>query len=134
MAKNEQPQMPWIDRTHLCDKGIPGSPNRGWVDSSNRWVVMAYNTPSADGTEWEGVIRVAIKCHDDRRNGKEIIVPWTAIQNVKEKLFPGRLAIEIYPPRDRLVDVAPLRWLWVLPKGFVIPFTLESCQTELIAT
>lgn len=121
--------MKWIDRSEIA-KRLPytagGSPIAGYVCARNRWVVQVFPVPSVDGTSWEGLLRVGIKLHDKRGRGREIIGNWSRIQEIKEDLFPGRLAIEVYPPSEQVVDVAPLRWLWVFPEGCKLPFSLSN--------
>jgi hypothetical protein len=46
------------------------------------------------------------------------------MQAIKDAHWPHRLAVEIYPPRHAIVDVAPMRWLWILPAGAALPFNL----------
>ena len=51
---------------------------------------------------------------------------WAEKQQIKDELFgKNRVAIEVYPTEDRLVDTADVYHLWVLPKGFRLPFGIH---------
>lgn len=53
-------------------------------------------------------------------------VPWALKQEIKDELFGIRsVAIEVFPARKNLVDVCDVYHLWVLPKGFEIPFGIH---------
>lgn len=109
-------------------------PDRVWLSDSKRWVVQQFAVPSADGTPWEGMKRVGISHYRKANTPKSQVViekTWSAIQEIKETLFPGYLAIEVYPADSQVVDVAPMRWLWLLPAGATLPFTLSGSQIEL---
>lgn len=52
-------------------------------------------------------------------------IPWKIKQQIKNELFgPGRVAVEVFPTEEELVDSADIYHLWVLPAGFVMPFTI----------
>jgi hypothetical protein len=71
---------------------------------ANSWLmVMCY--------ERFGVEYVGLRRHDR----KEFQSPWSVVQEIKERFFAGRCAVEFYPAQDDLVDDAPMRWLWMLP-------------------
>lgn len=91
--------------------------------------MQAFAVPSVVGTPWQGMLRVGINQYrvaGDPRSGCEIVTNWSTIQEIKEALFPGRLAIEVYPSDHEVVNVAPMRWLWVLPAGCRLPFSLKG--------
>jgi len=48
------------------------------------------------------------------------------MQAIKDQFWPHRQAVEIYPPAAEVVDVAPMRWLWILPAGEALPFDLRA--------
>lgn len=107
--------------------GLKGDPPvAAWKSDNNCWAVLAYSVPTTDGTPWEGTLRVGIKHVDRRGRDREVVENWSFLQAIKEKLFPGRLAIEIYPPASQLVDVAPMRWLWLLPPDARLPISLSG--------
>lgn len=52
---------------------------------------------------------------------------WHDLQRVKNELCgEHRLAIEVYPAADRLVDAQNAYHLWVLPEGFELPFGIHE--------
>lgn len=122
------PKLPWVDRTNAARWPFDTvRPTACYVDSSNRWTVQVFPEPEAKG--WH---RVGIKCFTTSHRNEQIRVNWSAIQSIKESLFPGRLALEIYPAPDDVVDVAPMRWLWIAPRGWRLPFHLSGEKTELV--
>lgn len=51
---------------------------------------------------------------------------WAEKQQIKNELFgENRVAIEIYPKQDRLVDEADVYHLWVFDKKFNLPFGIH---------
>lgn len=70
-------------------------------------------------TEWGSVEHAAI------RNLASTDIPWSEKQRIKNELFAKeRVAIEVFPAESNLVDEANMYHLWVLPKGFEMPFTI----------
>ena len=125
--------MKWHDRTAVM-KNIPfekQTPVAGYVDSTNRWVVQVFAVDTVVDTPWEGMVRVGIKFHSRTQKGLEIEQRWSVLQEIKEDLFPGRLAIEVYPPEAQVVDVAPMRWLWVFPAGCQLPISLSGMRDHV---
>lgn len=48
---------------------------------------------------------------------------WWEAQRIKDELAgKDRTAVEVYPPRDEIVDGADMFHIWVLPEG--LPFGL----------
>lgn len=65
--------------------------------------------------------------HAAIRNVSETDIPWAAMQRIKDEIFgPRRVAVEVFPPADELVDEANMYHLWILPEGFALPFTLTG--------
>lgn len=103
-----------------------------WVDRGRGWCVQIWNkqTPLCDGTPWDGSLRVAVS-HTSAETFRQHIeenpsvqITWDELQAIKDRFWPDQIAIEIYPPRDKIVNVDDLRWLWVLPIGAQLPFHL----------
>lgn len=97
----------------------------GWF-VNNAYSVRLWKQPSLgirtveDWDEAEGVLQVSIMRVDGKPG-----VPWPDKQRIKDELVgEGRLAIEVFPPKDQLVDPANLYYLWVLPVGYDLPFRL----------
>lgn len=110
------------------------------VDRKRGWVVQVWTgmsaTPGCINTPWEGTARICVK-HSKAKNVAQansrkfdLPITWDELQEIKEWLFPGRIALEVYPPADKVVDVANLRWLWVLPPSAVLPFNLQSTSMQ----
>lgn len=60
-------------------------------------------------------------------NGGDI--PWAIKQEIKNELCGFKaVAIEIYPAQKNLVDMADIYHLWVLPKGYIIPFGIHPTR------
>lgn len=133
-AKPTRPPSELIDVSERCLEWPfhdSVAPIEGYVDRSNRWTVMVFPVPSVLGTPWEGMLRVGIRCvpmPTEPDNPVEILMTWSQIQAIKNQLWPDQIAIEVFPPADQLVDVAPMRWLWVFPKGVRLPFSLSSLE------
>lgn len=72
-------------------------------------------------TDWGTVEQMMV-----RRNDGGTDVPWSDMQRIKDELCgPERAAVQVFPPRSELVDVANIYHLWVFPLGFVLPFGLR---------
>lgn len=115
-------------------------PTAVWLEKQGGWVVQVWSgvsaTPGCINTPWEGTARICVK-HSKAKNVAQansrkydIPITWDELQAIKEWLFPGRIALEVYPPADKVVDVANLRWLWILPAGAVLPFNLQSTSMQ----
>lgn len=111
------------------------------VDRKRGWVVQVWTglaaTPACIGTPWEGTARISVT-HTKARDPKQfeskkfdIPIEWDELQEIKEWLFPGRIAVEVYPPESKVINVANMRWLWVLPLGAMLPFNLQATQQRL---
>ena len=67
-------------------------------------------------TEWGTVLHLAC------RNAGGTDIPWSDLQWIKDQLAgSNRVAFQAYPPKDELVDAAPMYHLWVLPPGSRLP-------------
>ena len=118
----------------------PSAPRWAYVDLARGVVVQVWDnaTTGCDGTPWEGTLRVAVK-HSSGRTPKQvqgrdhsIPITWDELQAIKDHFWPGRIAIEVYPPKESIVNVADLRWLWVLPPGAMLPFNLQDKSTNIL--
>ena len=118
------------------------APQHAYVDRSRGVCVQVwqYATPGCNGTPWQGTLRVAVK-RTSAQTRKEaddrslaIPITWDELQAIKDFFWPGRIAIEIYPPKIAIVNVADLRWLWILPAGAVLPFNLQGESLEQLVS
>lgn len=120
-------------------EGIPGAPLAAWTDKQNGWCVQCWDdTQGCNGTPWDGMLRVGVK-HSLARTPEDFDMPqaqgtvtWDDLQAIKEHLWPGRIALEIYPPAVYLVNVAAMRWLWVLPSRAELPMNLDARSPTLM--
>lgn len=126
-----------VDLTHEF-ANHPLCPTIAYADRKRGVVVQVWDnaTPGCQGTPWEGTLRVSIK-HTRAKSpaqamarGYALPITWDDMQAIKDHFWPERIAIEIFPPNDSIVDVADMRWMWVLPKGAVLPFNLQSGSLE----
>ena len=93
--------------------------DRYW-ESDDGWSAMSRLLK----TKWGQVEHVTIKAMVGGMWSGDI--PWALKQEIKDELFGVRaVAIEVFPARKNLVDVADVYHLWVLPKGFEIPFGIH---------
>jgi hypothetical protein len=139
--RDHKPRREGIDPTRLRDVSgsllHPNAPDKAYVDRERGVVVQVWSdTSGCDATPWAGTLRVAIKhtsakwIEQATERGHDKPLTWDDMQAIKNHFWPDRIAIEIYPPHDKIVDVADMRWMWVLPKGAVLPFNLQSSSPE----
>lgn len=56
-------------------------------------------------------------------------IPWAIKQEIKNELFGrDRVAVEVFPDENKLVDVTDTYHLWVLPKGYQLPFGIHPSE------
>lgn len=60
------------------------------------------------------------------RNVPNTGISWPDKQWIKDQIAGReRVAIEVFPPADDVVDAANMYHLWVLPRGMTLPFGLH---------
>ena len=73
-------------------------------------------------TGWGLVTHLAVRRHDEQE-----IAGWDLLQRVKNEVAgENAIAVEVYPKKSELKDLAPMRHLFVLPVGFVLPLTIHG--------
>ena len=83
---------------------------------NNRYSVQISDYQIEDGL----VTHLWVRRHDGKMPGS-----WSDLQRVKNEICgPDFLAIQVFPAVKELVDEANLAHLWVMPKGYELPFTL----------
>lgn len=96
----------------------------GWFGQMNRCYLYKnkYCAMTREvETEWGKVIHCCF------RNLEGIDMEWSEKQWIKNSLFgENRVAIEVYPSKERLVDAANMYHLWVLEEGFELPFGIHD--------
>lgn len=96
----------------------------GWFGQMNR--SYTYNREYAAitreiNTEWGKVIHCAFR----NKDGTEI--SWKEKQWLKNSLFgENRVAVEVFPSKDRLVDAANMYHIWVFEEEFELPFGIHD--------
>lgn len=81
-------------------------------------------------TEWGKVEHVTISYVGDEDlsfsfNGERDI-HWAVKQEIKNELFgENRVAIEVFPEEKSKIDAQDIYHLWVMPKGFKLPFGIH---------
>lgn len=93
----------------------------GWCAEVTRvarnWLYVVLIRPVA--TDWGEVHHCAI------RTASNLEPPWRDKQRIKNELFgPDFTAVEVMPPEGELIDEANMYHIWVLPPGFLLPFTI----------
>jgi hypothetical protein len=69
-----------------------------------------------------------------RRHDSQPVRSWSDVQRIKREVVRDgreRVAVEVYPPDAEVVDQANMYHLWVMPKGFRLPFGLVHNQGEI---
>lgn len=75
-------------------------------------------------TEWGKVEHVTITHQYASQSGNGFT--WAEKQQIKNELFgENRVAVEVFPKQDRLVDVCDVYHLWVFDKKFDLPFGIH---------
>lgn len=114
---------PW--EHYVFPKGRVG---HGWCAEigeafSNGLYAVLVRYLDADRT---GRVHLAIRTPSNREP------PWRDLQRIKDELFgPERVAVQVCPPRSRLIDEADMYHLWVLPEGHQLGFGLHDLDQAL---
>ena len=58
-------------------------------------------------------------------------IPWNIKQEIKNELWgEDRLAIEVFPQESHLIDAQDCYHLWIMPKGFKMPFGIHPFKDK----
>lgn len=94
-------------------------------------------------TEWGKVEHAAITYHlEGFGNNKDMDmfiegfgnsgskdIPWNIKQEIKNELWgKDRIAIEVFPQEKNLIDAIDCYHLWIMPKGFKMPFGIHPTR------
>lgn len=104
--------------------------DRAWISEDQKYSVMSRLLR----TEWGKVEHVTITAAEGvgRSDGSGDI-PWAVKMEIKNDLFgEKRVAIEVFPTQDRLVDVCDCYRLWVFEKGFQLPFGIHPRDKKTV--
>ena len=111
--------------------------DRAWISEDQKYSVMSRLLR----TEWGKVEHVTITAAEgvgrsDGQSAKHTAgggrsdgsgdIPAAVKMEIKNDLFgEKRVAVEVFPTQDRLVDVCDCYHLWVFEKGFQLPFGIH---------
>ena len=104
--------------------------DRAWISEDQKYSVMSRLLR----TEWGKVEHVTITAAEGvgRSDGSGDI-PWAVKMEIKNDLFgEKRVAVEVFPTQDRLVDVCDCYHLWVFEKGFQLPFGIHPRDKKTV--
>lgn len=112
--KNRESWGDWEDRSYLCRLHPVKSIYKAMV---NKVYSVQF---SKETSEWGEIIHLWIRRHDNND------ISWYEKMRIKESLMgEKRFAVEVFPPKEYLVDQADMYHLYVLPLGFELPFGLH---------
>lgn len=121
----EGAQGPWENRGQLAraarDAGRVSYPI---VDG---WLNQTYSVQHLKHDTHPGVDHLIVKRQDDGTD-----IPWPEMQAIKDRLLKDgqtRWAIEVFPPRQAIVDNFNLRHIWVMPPAWIPPVDLRDVKT-----
>lgn len=102
-------------------------PCAAYVDDKRQLAVLVFRTQLQG--RFAGTLQVGIRLNvrpaqpgAAEQPQAVVLATWSEIQAIKDHFWPHRQAVEVYPPKGQKPDLAPLRWLWVLPAGESLPF------------
>jgi len=72
--------------------------------------IAAFHTP-----QWGTVTHLKVYTPDYKR------LSWLQVWQAFTAVYPGRWALELYPPTEELVNDAHVYHLWLLPEGWRPP-------------
>lgn len=111
-----------VPRTYKGDSELEHMGARGYLRGvtetwSNGWyAVMARPVE----TTWGTVTHVMVT-----NLPGTTVRDWPDLMRIKNELFGDhRTAVEVFPPRNEVVDQADMTHLWILPPEMTLPFTL----------
>lgn len=88
------------------------------------WLNSTYSVQALRHPQRPDITHLIVRRHDATND-----FPWRDLQAIKERFAPIGWAIELYPPREALVDNYPLRHLWVMPASWRPPLDLREVRT-----
>lgn len=106
--------------------GWHGDMDRCWIDNDNNICVCSRLIR----TQFGNVEHVTISRGPGTCDGSGGFT-WAEKQEIKDTLFgENRFAIEVYPKRKNLVDVADVYHLWVFDKKVDMPFGISKGEYQ----
>jgi hypothetical protein len=112
-----QPWQPWEVRV-IRRPGRVGNSGERWL--AENYVNNRYSVQQS--LDDAGVLHLWVRRHDGAMPSS-----WSDLQRIKDEVAgPERVAVQVFPARDDLVDQANLAHLWVYPAGHRLPFGLKG--------
>lgn len=84
-------------------------------------VAMQYHEP---GRYVRWGLRLVRQIARGRLESAEIVQSWSTIYYLLQPLIGDKHFIEVFPRECNLIDTAPARWFWILPRS-VLPRTFN---------
>jgi len=81
--------------------------------------VLVQTLETVSTAAWGELTRLKVYTPDYRP------LSWLAVWRAFAEIYPGRWALELYPPADELVNDAHVYHLWLLPEGDAPPCPLN---------
>lgn len=95
-------------------------PNRISVWLGPDYLAQVFKRP-------DGIYRISVNRTIRNAEGWVDGIPWDDLQDIKNAVgFVGRDAVEVYPIKKDVVNVAPMRHLWVLPEPLEFAWRADS--------
>ncbi len=105
----------WLRERGWSGSGEYATCELGYTNNHHRVSVTRLDT------EWGEVLHLWIERHDERPGHD-----WPTLQRIKDEIAgPDRVAIEVYPKADDVIDDHNIYHLYVLPEDFQLPFGLK---------
>ena len=108
------------------DRSLWGSlvknPNRFAVWTSSEFSVQAFNVPG-------DIVRLAINRNERILSPRLFAdgISWDDIQAIKDKCgYADRMAVEIYPEANHILNIINARHLWILPSPLPFAWRVED--------
>lgn len=100
--------------------------DKAWIDYERDYSVCSRMI----ATKWGNVEHVTItKVSGGISTGGSNPISWSEKMMIKNELFgENRIAIEVYPKQNKLVDITDTYHLWVFNKKFELPFGIHPSQ------
>ena len=68
--------------------------------------------------------------YDDSRFS--VPITWDDLQAIKDRFWPDQIAVEVFPPRSSIVNIADLRWIWCFRRGASLPLNLQASSINVL--
>lgn len=116
--------MPQMDRCWYSDDGYQVTSRLLFTEWGK--VEHAAITYKPNGFKSDKTIEEVL---NDMTNDGSRDIPWNVKQEIKNELWgKDRIAIEVFPQEKNLIDAQDCYHLWIMPKGFKMPFGIHPTR------